>query len=204
MYYEIDLNSLTTNNKNCSNKKRIQKEKRLYSLDNLQYIYARLCIIDFGGILNSMNKQEILMSLTSTELCFAIRRAIDTTIKDLFGEFSGLPILNYDLLFCRREMNDNDNNDDDSHASRHQLTNSTNAPSISWSILLAVPYTNVEKIIAALSFMTNELGGLELINKLFESIHLNNDSLKFYVDVISVSDSLFNLPCIPIYKSKNV
>ncbi|CAH8446905.1 unnamed protein product [Schistosoma rodhaini] len=202
MYYEIDLNSLTNNNKNCSNKKRIQKEKRLYSLDNLQYIYAHLCIIDFDGILNSMNKQEILMSLTSTELCFAIRRAIDTTIKDLFGEFSGLPILNYDLLFCRRETNDN--NDDDPDANRHQLTISTNASSISWSILLAVPYTNVEKIIAALSFMTNELGGLELINKLFESIHLNNDSLKFYVDVISVSDSLFNLPCIPIYKTKNV
>ncbi|CAI2723796.1 unnamed protein product [Schistosoma spindalis] len=191
MYYEINLNSLKDNNK-----KHIQREKRLYSLDNLQYIYARLCIIDYDGVLNSMNKQQIIMSLTSIELCFTIRYAIDITIKDLFGEFSGLPILHYDLLFCHPDINDND---DVNH--HHQLTNSIKASSISWSILLAVPYNNVEKIIAALSFMTNELGGLELINKLFEPMHLNNNSLKFYVDVISVSDSLFNLPCIPIYKS---
>ncbi|CAH8444227.1 unnamed protein product [Schistosoma bovis] len=196
MYYEIDLNSLKDNNKNCSSKRQIQREKCLYSLDNLQYIYARLCIIDFDGVLKAINKQQLIMSLTSIELCFTIRHAIDITIKDLFGEFSGLPILHYDLLFCHPDMNDNN------HVNhQHQLTNSTNTPSISWSILLAVPYNNVEKIIAALSFMTNELGGLELINKLFEPMHLNNNSFKFYVDVISVSDSLFNLPCIPMYKS---
>ncbi|CAH8460911.1 unnamed protein product [Schistosoma turkestanicum] len=195
MYYEINLNSLTNNNLNVPSKRRIQKEKRLYPLDHLQYIHARLCIIDFGGVLNSMHEQQIPMSLTSVELCFAIRHAIDTTIKDLFGEFSGLPILHYDLLFCRCEANTGDD------TKRQHVTSSTNTPIITWSVVLAVPYNNVEKIIAALSFMTNELGGVELISKLFESMHLDYNSLKFYVDIISVSDSLFNLSCIPLYKS---
>ncbi|KAH8850654.1 hypothetical protein KSF78_0000592 [Schistosoma japonicum] len=202
MFYEIDLNSLTVNTNNCSiskiNKRRIRKERRLYALDNLQYIYAHLYIIDVGNVLNSVNKESTTTSLTSTELCFTIRHAIDTTIKDLFGEFSGLPILHYDLLFChpQNNLNVSKNNNNCHH---QQLTNTTNI--ITWSILLAVPYSNMEKMIGALSFMTNDLGGSELINKLCESVNLsNNDSLKFYVDVISISDSIFNLPCVPIYK----
>ncbi|KAK4473676.1 hypothetical protein MN116_003025 [Schistosoma mekongi] len=202
MFHEINLNSLTVNTNNCSlskiNKRRIQKDKRLYALDNLQYIYAHLCIIDVGNVLNSMNKESTITSLTSVELCFTIRHAIDTTIKDLFGEFSGLPILYYDLLFCHPQNNVNTSKKNHNHY-QQQLTNTTNI--ITWSILLAVPYNNMEKMIGALSFMTNDLGGSVLINKLCESVNLSsNDSLKFYVDVISISDSLFNLPCVPIYK----
>ncbi|TNN20523.1 hypothetical protein EWB00_003943, partial [Schistosoma japonicum] len=90
------------------NKRRFRKERRLYALDNLQYIYAHLYIIDVGNVLNSVNKESTTTSLTSTELCFTIRHAIDTTIKDLFGEFSGLPILHYDLLFCHPQANLNE------------------------------------------------------------------------------------------------
>ncbi|VDQ13458.1 unnamed protein product, partial [Trichobilharzia regenti] len=121
---------------------------------------------------------------------------IDSTIKDLFGHFSGLPVLYYDLLFCRQDDNNNNNNNNENN-------NSYQSSIRSWSIILAVPFNNVEKITAALSFMTNDLAGEEFINTLLggESINLKcyNNSLKFYADVISVSNSLFNLSCIPVF-----
>nr|CAH8825241.1 unnamed protein product [Trichobilharzia regenti] len=150
---------------------RIQNEKRLCSLDNLHYIYTRFCII-------SADRQPLNINspLTTTELCFAVRQAIDSTIKDLFDD------------------NNNNNNENN---------NSYQSSIRSWSIILAVPFNNVEKITAALSFMTNDLAGEEFINTLLggESINLKcyNNSLKFYADVISVSNSLFNLSCIPVF-----
>ncbi|CAH8458394.1 unnamed protein product [Heterobilharzia americana] len=192
MFYEVNLNpSIATDGDDNTNKaisrRRNQNERRLCSLDNLQYIYARLFIINVD---DSLNKQQLTVTcLTPVELCFIVRHTIDTTIKDLFGHFSGLSVLYYDLLFCQSDNIDNDK-------SNEKLF------TLSWSILLAVPLNNAEKIIAALSFMTNDLGGQEFINATIESTHLKSDSLKFYADIISTSDSLFNLQCIPLYKLK--
>ncbi|KER26242.1 hypothetical protein T265_06440 [Opisthorchis viverrini] len=116
---------------------------------------------------------------TPLQLCFAMRRSIDSSIIDNYGDLSGARILSYDLLLCRK------NPATDTHLKTQDLT---------WSLVLSVPGPHIPQLLSSLSFMTTQGGGDELLGLLLDSTGLSKSDCILYVDVIGVYRTLFELP----------
>ncbi|VDP69220.1 unnamed protein product [Echinostoma caproni] len=140
--------------------------RRLKSITTVRYVYA--CIhVDL-----SQTRFTAPTNVSSIRLCFAVRRALDNAVLELFGQLSGTPLLQYDVLLCRPVI-------------KGYSTEFT------CSILLSIVEAHLCQMLTVLGLLSTDVGGYELLSLFPDQVVSQRDNIITYVEVISVHESLF-------------
>ncbi|CAL8107444.1 unnamed protein product [Calicophoron daubneyi] len=150
--------------------------------DPVCYVFAYFCIAKTGDSTQAL--KEKIACPTSIQFSLAIRRAIDGAIREFFGDLSGAPILCYDMLYCRhcpQRLSD--------------MSDNSVAHPLKWPVIFSLPWSRTNQFIAVLSLMNSSFGGGEILSLLGESLTASEkQDVIFYVDVINIYRSLFDVP----------
>lgn len=117
--------------------------------------------------------ERSLLKPSVEEIVHAHRRAITAVVIDLFGNISGAPALNFNILKCKNETPDEINGEQ------------------RFGLIIAMPKAQVNAMITALSMITAGFGGGAILSLFLEpnaSAELRT-SARLMVDVLGVADS---------------
>ncbi|THD28414.1 hypothetical protein D915_000760 [Fasciola hepatica] len=158
-------------NSHCDHLK-VDKEKpltrRLKPNTAVQYVHA--CIrLDLSRAPTARPH-----NIPPVQLCFTVRRALDSAISELFGQLTGASMLGYDLLLCKPKILDQ-------------------SAEFTCSILLAVTGTHLGHLLTALSLLSTDVGGFHMFGIFPNMAECERDKIVLVAEVIGVHDHLFSV-----------